>query len=333
MHRFTANRLLAGVLTLLATTLLAAPAHAQPQIVTSIKPLELIVKAVAGDEAQVTTLIPDNASPHTYQLRPSERRTLERADAIFWIGPDMETFLARLLANRELRNKVHTLGKAPENWRDEALKQNGHSHDHGHGHSHGHSHGHGHGHNHGHNHGNSHGHSHDHDEDPHIWLDPMLALRMANDIKQALAELPGADVAQMASNLAAFEADLRAAEADIQAQLEPVRGMDLFTYHEAFTLFADHYNLKIVGSLTPSPERTPGARHIADIQNRLRNATNPCLLSEPQFNDQWWRTVSEGVSVKTSMWDPLAAEIESTSQGYVAFQRALATQVLGCAAD
>jgi zinc transport system substrate-binding protein len=50
-------------------------ALASAKIVTSIKPLELLVRAIAEDGAEVTTLVPAGASPHTYTMRlPSVRR-------------------------------------------------------------------------------------------------------------------------------------------------------------------------------------------------------------------------------------------------------------------
>ena len=42
-------------------------------------------------------LVNGNGSPHSYSLRPSEARVLSRADIVFWIGPDFETFLQKPL--------------------------------------------------------------------------------------------------------------------------------------------------------------------------------------------------------------------------------------------
>ncbi|MFW5824737.1 MAG: metal ABC transporter solute-binding protein, Zn/Mn family, partial [Marinobacter sp.] len=167
-------------------------------------------------------------------------------------------------------------------------------------------------------------------EDPHVWLDPALALAMAETMAEHLKQLDGVDTDAIDSNLAAFSDDLKALEADIREQLAPARDLDLFTYHDAFSRFAGHYDLSIAGVLTLNPERTPGARHLAQVQERLNNAPNPCLLTEPQFDRQWWRSLMEGVDMPLSTWDPLAADIEPSAQGYLEFQRSLARAVLGC---
>jgi zinc transport system substrate-binding protein len=57
------------------------------QLLSSIKPVQLIVAAIAGDRAQVDVLLPATTSPHLYQLRPSDRQALSDADKVFWIGP------------------------------------------------------------------------------------------------------------------------------------------------------------------------------------------------------------------------------------------------------
>lgn len=83
----------------------AATVHAEPlRVLTTIKPLQLIVLAVTGGDSsvQVDALLPAQASPHDYQLRPSDRQKLANADIVFWVGPQLELFLERALANAKV---------------------------------------------------------------------------------------------------------------------------------------------------------------------------------------------------------------------------------------
>lgn len=70
-----------------------------PSVVVSIKPLHSLVSQVMGDTGTPTLLIEGSGSPHTYSLRPSQARALADADVVFWIGPDLETFLKKPLAS------------------------------------------------------------------------------------------------------------------------------------------------------------------------------------------------------------------------------------------
>ena len=299
---------LAIALSALAITTPAAATN----VVASIKPVELLVKAVAGDSVEVSTLVPPGSSPHNYSMKPSQRRALEQADVIFWVGPDMETFLNRLLGGKEFAGRAVAFLESEGDESDHDEHHDEHDH---HGHDH-----------------ESEAHHHDHGdgEDPHIWVDPMLALDMAKDIRDALAELEGANPEQLNANLERFQTELLNKEQSIRASFAGLDNVSLFAYHDAFTRYAEHYGLTLEGVLTLNPELSPGARHIADVQAKLEAANHPCLLTEPQFNRQWWRSITEGLNVTFSTWDPLATNIESTPSGYIDFQQSVADAVLKC---
>lgn len=305
-----------------------------PHVVTSLKPLELLVRAVATDTTRVTTLVPAGASPHTYQIRPSERKALETADLIFWVGPEMETFLDRLLSGADFSGRTVALAPgANEDAPGDGHNEPSQGHD-SHGEHEEHS-----------EHRDKgdheeHGkagdewdaddHHHGHGEDPHIWLDPALAFGMAEKIHAHLTELPDADVGALDRNLESFRSALEETEERILQQLKQVKNISIFTYHDAFGRFAEHYGLSVAGVMTPSPERSPGARHLAEIQEQLAGANAPCLLTEPQFSRKWWRSITEKVELTMSTWDPLASDITPDAQGYLRFQQSLADAVLKC---
>ncbi len=303
-----------GLIALGAATLLASTSTlASTQVVTSLKPIELLVKAIATDDVEITTLVQPGASPHNYSMKPSQRRALEAADAIFWVGPEMETFLTRLLGGSEFRDRTYSLMHG-ENV-PEVQSDSGHGDHDDHEESGGH---------------DDHHHDHGSGEDPHIWLDPALAVEMARDIHRVLATLKSADTHVLDANLARFEQAMAETETAINQRLDPARDIDLFTYHDAFTRFVGHYNMNLEGILTLNPELSPGAGHIAEVQEKLRNANQPCLLTEPQFNRQWWRSITEGLDITFSTWDPLATDIETDQDGYITFQQSLADAVLKC---
>lgn len=352
MFKLSAFR--AGTAALALSTLYALPAQAT-EVATSIKPLELLVRAVAGDSVKVTTLVPPGASPHTYTMRPSQRRALQDADLIFWVGPEMESFLIRLLAGEEFHDRAIALAgdEDQDHHQDEGEDHDHHDeagseHDHQeeaehddhhevaeseHDHHEQAEEGHDHEHPDEHEHqvaGHDHHHDHGDGEDPHIWVDPELALDMAREIHHQLSALEGANQEQLDHNLKQFEASLKATEQKIRTKLEPAGNISLFAYHSAFERFAEHYGLKLEGVLTLNPELAPGARHIAEVQETLRHASHPCLLTEPQFNTQWWQSITRGIDVTFSTWDPLATDIKAGPEGYIEFQTSIADAVLQC---
>ena len=297
----------------LALTLLPVAVMAAPKVVVSLKPLELLVRAIATEDTTVTTLVGPGAKPHNFSMKPSQRRALEEADVVFWVGPEMETFMTRLMAGEEFSARSHafmaneTEGATDKGHEDEHYEEAHHHH---------------------------HNEHHDHGDgpDPHIWLDPLTSMDMAREIHTVLKALPDADKASLDANLMQFEQSLANTEAQIRQQLEPARELSLFTYHNAFTHFAEHYDLPLVGVLTLNPELSPGARHIAEVQNTLRHATRPCLMTERPFNQDSWDPIVGDIAVSFSEWDPLGSDITADADGYIAFQQSIAKAVLACLA-
>ncbi|MCK2148031.1 zinc ABC transporter substrate-binding protein [Marinobacter alexandrii] len=310
MPPFKPARILAAAL-----CVIAAPALAEIRVVTSLKPLTLLAQGIATTDTTITTLVPPGSSPHNYNMKPSQRRALDDADVIFWVGPDMETFLSRLLAGADFRQRTISLALD-----EPAMAESDHADEHdeyGHEDEDHHDEGHGH-------------HDHGEGEDPHIWLDPALAEQMVEKMHKAMARQPDADTDALGRNLKQFKTRMAATEAEIRAKLEPARDISLFAYHDAFVRFAEHYGLKLEGVLTLNPELTPGARHIARIQDQLGQGHHPCLLTEPQFNPGIWEVITEDLDVTFSVWDPLGTDVEEGPEGYFEFQHSIADAVLNC---
>ena len=73
----------------------SAQSLAEPQVVASIKPVHSLVAAVMEGVGTPDLIVGGAASPHAYALKPSQAKSLEEADLIFWIGPELESFLEK----------------------------------------------------------------------------------------------------------------------------------------------------------------------------------------------------------------------------------------------
>lgn len=75
-------------------------APAEPYVVSSIRPLQLLVTALVGDVMPSRVLLPAGVDVHHYAPRPSDVRQLQEAAAVFWIGAELEGGIADLLRQR-----------------------------------------------------------------------------------------------------------------------------------------------------------------------------------------------------------------------------------------
>lgn len=90
------GRLFVGIL--LGLCLMAPRLRADPPVVVcSIRPLALMVEALAGDGVDTRVLGSAGASPHDFVLRPSERALLGSARLVLWMGPALERPLGSVL--------------------------------------------------------------------------------------------------------------------------------------------------------------------------------------------------------------------------------------------
>ena len=89
-------RMMLSVLALTA----AGPVAAQPlQVVVDTPITASLVAQVAGDLAQVQVLLPQGASAHHHQMRPSDARGLQDAGLLVWTGPELTPWLDRAAAS------------------------------------------------------------------------------------------------------------------------------------------------------------------------------------------------------------------------------------------
>lgn len=317
-------------LPLAAALFFSAQLSAQ-QVVSTIKPLHLIATAVTDGVLEPAQLLPDNASPHTFSLRPSDMQLLTDAEVIFWVGPDMEQFMVRpLQRTNALVVELYT----------------GHDHGHGHDHDHSHDHSHDHDHSHGHDHGHDHSHDHDkhdhgsasahdhahddHNHDTHIWLDPHNAAEIAVKMTAALVSVMPEHEVALRANLDEFKASLEQLDVELKTLLEPVQDKGFFVFHDAYSHFVEHYGLNQLGYFTVDPARQPGARHLAQIRQQLQDNKASCVFSEPQFTSAVVESITRGISVGQGVLDPLARDITPSKTAYVEYLHSLGTAIADC---
>ncbi len=287
-------------LLILSTLMLACPSGglaADPQVVVTIKPLHSLVSGVMGPSADPYLMIQGGASPHAYKLKPSDARALSTAEAVFWIGPDLETFLSHSVANLAPKAESLAMMDAPGmltletrsagDWHGSVTRADGaNDHDHG-----------------------------DH-HDPHVWLDPVNAQAMVDAVVAALSRIAPEQAATYRSNGATLKRRLDALLQRAAAQVEPVRQRPFVVFHDAFQYLEHRLDLTGAGALTVNPALGTGARRVAEIRDLIRARGAACLFSEPQFEPGLIETIAEGTDVRTAVLDPVGADLDSGPDQY-----------------
>lgn len=330
-----------------ASLLLTAPVRAEVNVLTSIKPLQLIAAAVQDGVGKPEVLLPPGASPHHYALRPSDVRQLRSADLFYWIGPDMETFLGPVLKGRD-GPSVAVQSLPDMTLRHFGDEHAGHSHDeHEHGDkahdehaSEGHSHE-SHETHEAHDHAASdsyaddHHHEHDHAHRPgsldaHLWLLPANAIVIAEGMAKDMAERDPGNAQRYQANLATFKQRMSALDERLSKRLGETRSKPFFVFHEAYEYFEAAYGIKHTGVFAAGGEAQPGARHVAAMRERLEEAGPSCVFYEPPVRPRLADSLIRGLPAKVAELDALGFEIEPNATGYERLIDDLGSSLAGC---
>ncbi|WP_223443517.1 MULTISPECIES: zinc ABC transporter substrate-binding protein ZnuA [Pseudomonas] len=301
------SRLFSVFVAFIASFLLIGSAQAEVKVLTSIKPLQLIAAAVQDGVAIPEVLLPPGASPHNYALRPSDVRKVQSVDLLYWIGPDMEGFLPRVLNGRTLPSVAvqdlpgMKLRHFAEDNHSHAEEADEHDHDHRPG-----------------------------SLDAHLWLSPVNARVIATKMAADLSAADPDNATRYQSNLKAFDERLDALDARLKKRLADVQGKPYFVFHEAFDYFEDAYGLKHVGVFSVAAEVQPGAQHVAAMRARLQEVGKTCVFSEPPLRPRLAETLVAGLPVKLAELDALGGYTPATAQGYEQVLEKLGNDLAGC---
>ncbi|MHC8329935.1 zinc ABC transporter substrate-binding protein [Pseudomonas sp. LB1P83] len=301
------SRLFSIFVAFVATFLLMGSAQADVKVLTSIKPLQLIAAAVQDGVAIPEVLLPPGASPHNYALRPSDVRKVQSVDLVYWIGPDLEGFLPRVLNGRTLPSVAVQdlpglkLRRFAEDSHSHAEEADEHDHDHRPG-----------------------------SLDAHLWLSPVNARVIARKMAADLSAADPANAARYQSNLKAFDERLDALDLRLKARLAGIAGKPYFVFHEAFDYFEEAYGLKHTGVFSVAAEVQPGAQHVAAMRTRLQEVGKTCVFSEPPLRPRLAETLVAGLPVKLAELDALGGYTPATAQGYEQVLEKLGNDLAGC---
>ena len=294
------SRSMRYIITFLLT---ATPALAEaPTVLTDIPPVHALVAQVMGDLGDPVLLLEKGADEHDFQLRPSQAGAVAGADLVVWIGPELTPWLDNALEARPAGAPALALLHV------EQTEMRGYAGDHAE-------------------------EAHDHGaEDPHAWLDPGNARAWLGVIATELGRLDPENAATYAANAAQADAALGRLDAEVAAQLAPVQGKPLVTYHDAFGYFGTHYGLTLAGSIAMGDASAPGAARLEALRGMLETGAVVCLFPEVQHDPALAEQLVEGTGTRIGgALDPVGSSLDPGPGAYAALISGLARTIADCA--
>jgi len=261
---------------------------------------------------------------------------LQNADIVFWVGEGMENFLEKPLNSiAKKAEKIELMeikglnvlkfrernifDKHDHDDHDDHDKKEDDHDDHGHD-----------------DHGkkeddhDDHGHEgHGHGEfDAHIWLDPINAKAILNEMVVHLIENDPKNEAKYKNNLDKALKEIDKLTIEVMTDLS--NSVSSIVFHDAYQYFEKRFNVKILGAFTVNTDVMPGAEQLAEIREIIEHDKIACVFSEPQFNPDIINAVAKDMKIKTGVLDPLGATLDPGKDLYFKLIRNMSNSFKGC---
>ena len=321
-------------------------ANADIKVVASLKPIHSLASYLMDGVAKPDLIVDGYASPHGFALKPSHAKMLQNADIVFWIGEDLENFLEKPLDSiAKKAEKIELLEikglnklkfrernifddhddhghkkkddhddhdhkkKDDHDDHDHAKKEDGHKED---------------------DHDDHDGHEEHHhgEHDPHIWLDPINAKVILNEMVEHLIENDAKNASTYKSNLEKALKDIDKLTIEVMTDLN--QSTSSIVFHDAYQYFEKRFNVNVLGAFTVNTDVMPGAEQLAEIREVIEHDKVACIFSEPQFNPDIINAVAKDMDIKTGVLDPLGATLSPGKTLYFDLIKNMSKSFKGC---
>ena len=226
----------------------------RPRVVATIFPAYDLARAVGGERAEVSMLLPPGAESHSYEPSPRDIRDIAQADLFVYNGGESDHWVDSILSSlgdeapRTLR-MTDCVALVPEELKAgmqaEAEDEHGET-----------------------------------EMDEHVWTSPRNAAMIARAIAQALCDVDAAFSADYEARLAAYEQELAALDARFQAIVDGgARRVVVFGDRFPLRYFADAYGLDYFAAFPGcSAESEPSAQTLAFLIDKVRAEGIPVVF-------------------------------------------------------
>ncbi|WP_347552595.1 zinc ABC transporter substrate-binding protein [Pseudalkalibacillus hwajinpoensis] len=235
----------------IATFLLAACAPDQSDsdtegklvIYTTLYPLEYFTERIGGDEVKTESIIPPGSDAHSFEPTTKTMTELAEADLFIYNGAGMEGFAEA--AKETLQNEDVTVMEASEGIHFEESEEEHEEHE-------------------GHAEESHEGHEHG-DINPHVWIDPLLAIQQAENIKSEMIDLAPEKKETFEANFASLKEDLYALDQSFKEMVEAAPEKEFLISHDAYSYWETRYGLEQLSVSGLSPAQEPTQKQLEDI--------------------------------------------------------------------
>jgi zinc transport system substrate-binding protein len=248
-------------------------AHAEKiKVIASIAPLADFVKQVGGSQVEVHLLLPPGASPHIYEPTPKVISHIADAELFVKVGAGLEFWAEKIIQASGNKNLLVVIASSGTPLLHET-------------------------------------HTHLPSEaDPHIWLDPIIAMDIVTKIEKALVTVDPRHGEFYRANALAYRKKLSQLDREISDKVKTFKIKEYVTFHPAWNYFSRRYGLSVAGVIEESPGKEPSPKHIAHIIKAINRIGSSAVFVEPQFNPKIAEAIARECQAQVVVLDPIGGQ-------------------------
>ncbi len=258
----------------------------KPEITVNILPQKYFVEKIVKDKFEINVMVKPGSSPHNYEPKPSQMKSLVSSKVYFLVGdPFEQAWMDKFKQNAKNTLFVDTTKDIEkiemEEHEDhdvptEEAKHDDHNHE-----------------------------KHDHSGlDPHVWLDPILVKTQAKNIYEAMVEIDSQNSDFYKTNYEEFIKELDALDENIKTILTPYKDKAFMVFHPSWGYFAKRYDLEQISIEIEGKEPKPN--ELVELIEEAKKHDIKIVFVAPQFSQKSAKTISKNINANVVVIDPIS---------------------------
>jgi zinc/manganese transport system substrate-binding protein len=267
-----------------------AIAQVRVSVVATFSILGDLVRNVAGEEVQVSTLVGPNADVHVYSPTPADAKSLAAAKAVFVNGLGLEGWITRLIAASGTKATVVVCSDGVKPLKIEDEQRVGHT-----------------------------------GMDPHAWQSVANAKIYVANIRDGLSRAEPSEKDIYYANAESYLGKLDALEKEVKEVIGgiPPERRKIITTHAAFGYFAEAYGMQFISPEGVSTEAEPSARDVAKIIAQIKKQNIPAVFLENVIDPRLLQEIASetGAKIGGTLYSDALSEANGPAASYVELMR------------
>ena len=251
----------------------------QIKVLVSFYPLYEFTKIIGGERIDASIIIPLGIEPHDWEPTIQDLQKMQNADMIVINGAGLEPWIVKLVSVNSDILIIDTSNGIPLLKKHKYVFNNKLQ------------------------------------NDPHVWLDPVLAKKQIQNIVNGLEMVDPQNANYYQENANTYNTKLNLLDNKIRNELSVCGKKDFLAFHDAFSYFANEYNLNQNTIIGVNPSEEPTAVTLQQIIQGAKNLDLHVIFTEEAANPRVSQVIADEIGVKVLILSPI--EIYEKNSDYI----------------